>query len=64
MNTDTIKGSVEKITGKAKEAIGNATGNDRLAVEGQGQQIKGSVRQTLGEAKDKVSDAADYVSGR
>jgi uncharacterized protein YjbJ (UPF0337 family) len=64
MNKDTIQGGAEKLGGKVKEAIGNATGNDKLAAEGQGDQIKGGVRQTVGQAKDVVSDAADNLTNR
>jgi uncharacterized protein YjbJ (UPF0337 family) len=64
MNKDTIQGGVEKLAGKVKESVGNATDNDRLTTEGQADQVKGGVRQTVGKAKDAASDAADYVTGR
>jgi uncharacterized protein YjbJ (UPF0337 family) len=64
MNKDTVQGEAEKLSGKVKESIGNATNNDRLATEGQAEQIKGGVRKAVGNAKDAVSDAADHVANR
>ncbi|HZF91860.1 CsbD family protein [Streptomyces sp.] len=47
------KAKIEQAEGKAKEALGNATGNDRMAAEGQAEKSTGDVR----EAKEKVKDA-------
>jgi uncharacterized protein YjbJ (UPF0337 family) len=64
MNKDTVQGGMEKLTGRLKEAVGNATDNDQLTTEGQADQVKGGVRETFGKAKDVVSDAADHVANR
>ncbi|MBG6224811.1 uncharacterized protein YjbJ (UPF0337 family) [Arthrobacter sp. CAN_A2] len=48
-----IKNAATKLEGKAKEATGKATGDDRLAAEGKGDQIKADLRQ----AAEKVKDA-------
>jgi uncharacterized protein YjbJ (UPF0337 family) len=64
MNSHVIKGNMEKLAGKAKEAVGNATGNKGLVARGKGQQLKGGVRETFGHAKDAVSNATDYITGR
>ncbi|HTZ59862.1 MAG TPA: CsbD family protein [Acidobacteriaceae bacterium] len=61
MNRQTIQGGAEKVSGKVKEAAGNATDNERLASEGRAEQVKGGVRQAAGKVKDAASDAADYV---
>jgi uncharacterized protein YjbJ (UPF0337 family) len=50
---DNIKHAAEKAGGKAKEAAGEVTDNDRLKVEGKTDQAKAEVKQ----ARDKVKDA-------
>ncbi|MGV9351212.1 CsbD family protein [Streptomyces spiralis] len=47
------KAKVEQAEGKAKEAVGNAVGNDRMTAEGQAEKSTGEAR----EAKEKVKDA-------
>jgi len=64
MNKDTVKGEVEKLGGKLKEAVGNVTNNDKLKTQGQAEQVKGGARKAVGQVKDAASDAADYVTGR
>ncbi len=50
-------GAVDDVKGKAKEAVGDATGNQALKREGQVDQGKGKV-------KDAVDTVADKVTGR
>ncbi|MFI9650744.1 CsbD family protein [Streptomyces sp. NPDC052040] len=47
------KAKTEQAEGKAKEALGGAIGNDRMAAEGQAQKSTGDAR----EAKEKTKDA-------
>ncbi|MEU6595153.1 MULTISPECIES: CsbD family protein [unclassified Streptomyces] len=47
------KAKTEQAEGKAKEALGDAVGNDRMAAEGQAQKSAGDAR----EAKEKAKDA-------
>ncbi len=54
---DKAKHKVEELAGQAKEAIGNAVGNDDLEAEGKADQVTGGVKQ----AGDKVSDAASKI---
>lgn len=49
---DKIKNAAEDLTGKAKEAIGNATNNDKLAAEGQADQVKAGAKKTGEDIKD------------
>ncbi len=56
---DDIKNVAEKAVGNAKEAIGNATGNDKLVAEGKADQAKAAMR---GAASD-VKDAARKITG-
>jgi uncharacterized protein YjbJ (UPF0337 family) len=50
---DKISDKAEDLGGQAKEGVGNATGNDKVAAEGKGDQAKSSAEQ----AGEKVKDA-------
>jgi len=50
-------GAIDNAKGKAKEAVGDATGNRSLKNEGK-------VDQGKGKAKDAVDKVADKVTGR
>ncbi|MFK0009109.1 CsbD family protein [Paenarthrobacter sp. NPDC090520] len=50
---DKAQNTGEKIAGKAKEAAGKLTGNERLEAEGQGEQAKADLKN----AGEKVKDA-------
>lgn len=54
-----MKNAGEKLAGKAKEAVGNATGNDRLKTEGQADQAKASAKQGVTDVKDAAHGVAD-----
>lgn len=49
---DKIKNAAQDLTGKAKEAVGNATDNDKLAAEGQADQAKAGVKKVGEDVKD------------
>lgn len=49
---DRIKAAAETVTGKAKEAVGNATDNDKLVAEGKADQVQGKGRDTVEDVKD------------
>jgi uncharacterized protein YjbJ (UPF0337 family) len=51
------KGAIDKIKGAVKDAVGGATGDDKLQAEGKLDKAKGSVRNVVGDAKDAVRDA-------
>jgi uncharacterized protein YjbJ (UPF0337 family) len=51
--TDKAKNKVENVAGKAKEALGNATGDSRTRDEGRGDQAKSNLK----DAGEKVKDA-------
>ncbi|MFY8144650.1 MAG: CsbD family protein, partial [Caulobacter sp.] len=44
MSTNRIEGAIDKGVGAAKEAVGKATGNARLQVEGAAQKAKGDLQ--------------------
>jgi uncharacterized protein YjbJ (UPF0337 family) len=51
--TDKVKNATEKATGKLKEVVGKASGDDRLQSEGKLDQRKAKLKQ----AGEKVKDA-------
>ncbi|ORC22617.1 MULTISPECIES: CsbD family protein [Rothia] len=53
---DKIKNGLDNLTGKAKEAGGKLTGNERLEAEGKADQVQA-------QAQDKVDDAKNTVAG-
>lgn len=50
--TDKAKNEAENVAGKAKEAVGDATDNERLEAEGKGDQTKANVKQAGENVKD------------
>ena len=50
---DKLNNKAEELAGKGKEQVGDATGNEDLKAEGQGDQAKGNVKQ----AGEKIKDA-------
>ena len=57
MNKDQIRGKVENIKGRIKEAIGVATGNKHAEGEGLAERVKGAVRKTAGDVEQGIDDA-------
>ena len=52
MNRDTVEGKFDQLKGKAKQSIGEALGNDKLANSGTVDQVKGAAKEVWGNAKD------------
>ncbi len=59
---DKIKGATNEAIGKAKQSIGESTGDDKLQGEGALQEAKGHGQKAVGDAKDAVKDAADKTA--
>jgi uncharacterized protein YjbJ (UPF0337 family) len=59
--TDKIKGVANEALGKAKQGIGDATGNDKMKAEGAAQELKGKAQGTVGDAKSAVKSATDKL---
>lgn len=57
MSTNRVEGAVDKGAGAVKEAVGKATGNERLEAEGMAQKAKGDIQNKVGKAQDKIGDA-------
>ncbi|MBN9320403.1 MAG: CsbD family protein [Caulobacterales bacterium] len=57
MHKDEAIGAAKDIKGSAKEGIGKATGNDRLAAEGAAERVEGKVQKGVGALKDAAVKA-------
>lgn len=56
---DKIKGLANEAAGNTKQAIGRATGNDKLEAEGVAQELKGEAQQAKGQVKETVKNIVD-----
>lgn len=54
--TDKIKGNVNELVGKAKEALGEHNHDAELQAEGEAQQVKGKGEQMKGSVKGALGD--------
>lgn len=59
MDKDRVSGKFDQAVGKAKEKVGSAIGNDKLANEGVADQVKGAAKETWGNAKDAARTTHD-----
>jgi len=53
---DDIKHNAEDIKGKAKEAVGDATDNERLQAEGVADQASAKIKKAGDDVKDALTD--------
>ncbi len=64
MNESNATGVLNQTKGKIKEAIGNATGNERLANSGAADQVKGHAQEVWGNLKDTAADLHDSARAK
>jgi uncharacterized protein YjbJ (UPF0337 family) len=62
MNKDEINGNVDKLKGKVKQTVGNATDDPQLHDEGVADEAAGSVEAGFGKARRKVGNALHEVA--
>ncbi len=62
MDKDRIVGAAKEISGKVKEGVGHAIGNEKLEAEGVLDQVDGKVQNTVGKAKDATREAVDKIA--
>jgi uncharacterized protein YjbJ (UPF0337 family) len=62
MNKDEFNGKVDRLKGKIKEEVGNATDDQELHDEGVADQAAGRVEEGFGKARRKVGDALHEVA--
>jgi len=56
---DKIQNKGEELKGRAKEAVGDATGNEQWQAEGKAEQAKGALKQAAEKVKDAVKGVKD-----
>jgi uncharacterized protein YjbJ (UPF0337 family) len=58
MDRERVKGAAQNLKGKAKEAAGKITGDEKLKAEGRGDQVAGKVRNVVGGVRDAFRESA------
>ena len=54
MNSDTLAGKLDKTKGKAKSAVGEATGDSSLKSKGTLDKVSGAIQKGVGDVREKV----------
>jgi len=62
MNRDELNGKTDKIKGKAKQAWGDVTDDQKLHDEGVADEASGEIQEGFGKARRKVGDALHEVA--
>ena len=60
-NNDEMKGKFEQVKGRAKQAAGDLTNDERLHDEGVADEAAGNVREGVGKARRKVGEAIEDI---
>jgi uncharacterized protein YjbJ (UPF0337 family) len=58
MNKDQIKGKVENLKGRVKEAAGALTGDKKTQVEGLGERVQGALHKKAGDVEETITRPA------
>ena len=58
-----MAGKTDQMKGKAKEAVGDLTGNKDLKSEGKADRQAGEVKEKVGKVEEKVEEGIDKVKG-
>ena len=62
LNKNERDGKIDQVKGRLKQAVGAATGNEKLQSEGKKDVTVGKVEAAVGQATRKVSDAVTRVA--
>lgn len=57
MHKDEVEGAAKEVRGNVKDAIGKATGDDKLRADGMADKAEGKIQKGVGKAKEAVRDA-------
>ena len=57
MHKDEVKGAAKEARGHVKDALGKATGDDKLRVDGAADKVEGGVQKAVGKVKEAARDA-------
>lgn len=60
-NQDEVSGKWEQVKGTVKDKVGEATGNERLEVEGEAQDAAGGLQESFGTAKRKIGETIESI---
>ena len=60
---DKMKNKAEELSGKGKESVGDATGDQDLKAEGQADQGSAKLKQGAEQVKDKANEVAGKLTG-
>ena len=60
-NNDEVRGKWEQAKGRAKQAAGDLTDNERLRDEGVTDEAIGSAREGVGKARRKIGEAIEDI---
>ena len=58
-----MPGKADQMKGKAKEAVGDLTGNEDLKSEGKADRHAGEAKEKVGKVEEKVDEGIDKVKG-
>lgn len=61
MNRDELEGKKDQVKGKAKQAWGDLTDNERLKDEGVADETGGEVQEGLGRARRKIGETIEDI---
>lgn len=59
-----MSGEKDKLVGRAKQAAGDLTGNDKLEREGERDETAGKIKDGVEKTKDAVNDAVDNIKDK
>jgi uncharacterized protein YjbJ (UPF0337 family) len=59
-----VEGRMDEYKGRAKEAAGDLTDDERLQREGKADQASGKIKQTFEDVKDKAEDLVNKARDR
>lgn len=60
-NKDEMKGKVNQAKGRAKKAVGDLRGDERLRNEGEADEASGRVQESFGKGRRKVGEAIEDI---
>jgi uncharacterized protein YjbJ (UPF0337 family) len=60
-NRDEVEGQADQLKGRAKQAWGDITNNERLQDEGVADEAEGEIKEGFGRARRKVGEAIEDI---
>ena len=60
MHKDEVKGAAKQARGAVKDAVGKATGDQKLRADGAADKVEGAVQKAAGKVKEAARDALKH----